>query len=207
MIETVQPNKNEIGMDENDDSINEDYYCLSMKLWIIYLVVCVCTIVTFSVIALIGNASWWNGSFWGDEWYENDYCEYVNVDGFLRQKSNTISNLPFVLVGEFLIFLYMNDTQKNKDKKELAKVNQVIITYTDPKVLGNNCDGPFCTGCTIKQYPIWTLIYGIKLIYLGIASCLFHGSMKSLGQRLDVAAIYANVFLNIGYSCMYLNIW
>ena len=160
-------------------------------MWIIYLVVSVCTIVTFSVIALIGNASWWNGSFWGDEWSENDYCEYVNVDGFLRQKSNTISNLPFVLVGEFLIFLYMNDTQKNKDKREFAKVNRVVITYTDPKVIDKNCDDTFCT---IKQYPIWTLIYGIKLIYLGTASCLFHGSMKSLGQRLDVAAIYANVF-------------
>ena len=146
---------------------------LPLRLWIGWTCVSILSIIIFIIFGYVGKASWWDESLWGNV-YENNYCEYVNLNGFFRQRANTISNLPFIIVGEFLLTLYIKD----KKQWEIQEHN-------------NNNNNNDNTTAMIYRYPIWTLIYGIILIYLGIGSILFHGSFLSLGQRLDVSAIYA----------------
>ena len=192
---------------------------LPLRLWLYWTSLSFITILIFIVISVTGESHWWSSSFFGYQ-YENNYCEDVETDNFLRQKANTISNLPFILIGELLIFIYINDKRvlNNTDEMDINDSinNTNIATDTNIEIVttknndgferekettnydANNIDSDndecTMTKCTIKQYPIWTLLYGVKLIYLGIASYLFHASMKSLGQRLDVAAIYSMVF-------------
>eukprot|EP01083_Nonionella_stella_P026666 73469_1 len=38
---------------------------------------------------------------------------------------------------------------------------------------------------------VWSLLYGLSMIYVGIGSFFYHASLKHLAQITDVAAIYA----------------
>ena len=43
----------------------------------------------------------------------------------------------------------------------------------------------------ITEYPIWSLLYGLSVMWVGISSFLFHASLRWISQKMDVGAIYA----------------
>eukprot|EP01083_Nonionella_stella_P241548 843432_1 len=118
------------------------------------------TIVGFIIIIQYGQASWWDLSWFGSN-KRGMYCERVHSDDFLKENSNSKSNIFFVLIGEIILFFYFYDSA-------------IFKSYR-----------------TNSQYPVWSLLYGLSMIYVGIGSFFYHASLKHLAQITDVAAIYA----------------
>lgn len=100
-------------------------------------------------------------------------CEVVRNQLF-RQRWNTISNIPFLFVGEIVLFTYFWD--KSAKSCMLASSN------------------------LLHRYPIWCLLYGIVVCMMGVTSFWFHASLTDPGHDFDVASIlnillYFHVFL------------
>ena len=121
------------------------------------------TIICLIFVVQIGQESWWDFGWLGHN-KDGMYCERVRSHDFLKERSNSISNILFVLIGEIVLFFSWYDISIGKHP-----VRQNLI----------------------MKCPIWSVFYGLSLIYLGIGSFMYHASLKHVAQILDVAAIYA----------------
>jgi predicted membrane channel-forming protein YqfA (hemolysin III family) len=91
------------------------------------------------------------------------YAERVYINDVFRTRSNTWSNLTYVVVGLYAIAIGWND------RRRLFPLGAGYLVQT----------------------PVMSLAFGLACCYLGAGSGLFHASLTRFGQQLDVAAMYA----------------
>eukprot|EP01083_Nonionella_stella_P026667 73471_1 len=136
-----------------------------------------------TIVGFIIIIQYGQASWWDLSWFGSNkrgmYCERVHSDDILKENSNSKSNIFFVLIGEIILFFYFYDSA-------------IFKSYR-----------------TNSQYPVWSLLYGLSMIYVGIGSFFYHASLKHLAQITDVAAIYAvliyfHVFLCYKFIVCYL---
>ncbi len=102
------------------------------------------------------------------------YAERVYVNEVVRTRSNTWSNLAYVLLGFYVLAIGWHDLRRSP-----------------PSGAGY-----------LAQTPAFSFTFGLASCYLGLGSGLFHASLTRFGQQLDVAAMYAPLLtliaLNVG---------
>ncbi|MDG1206058.1 MAG: hypothetical protein P8N51_11880 [Pseudomonadales bacterium] len=105
----------------------------------------------------------WNNWRPAAEFINPEYGERIYADSVFRTRMNTWSNLSYILFGFYAIALGINDWKKglSLERGYLAHV------------------------------PIQSVLFGIALIYSGLASGFFHASLTHYGQQCDVGAMYA----------------
>lgn len=100
-----------------------------------------------------------------------EFCEFNNLGNSIVQTANTWSNLGFLLVGMFLIFLGIKDTAvKHEERANL-----------------------------LLKYPMFSILMGASIVYLFIGSFFYHASVTYFFQMLDQTGMYAIVFSFMGY--------
>ena len=114
----------------------------------------------------------WEGWRESSELRRPAYAERVYLSEAFRTRSNTWSNLAYVLVGLYGIAIGWHDL-KNQS----------------PSGAGS-----------LRQTPALSFMFGVACCYLGVGSGLFHASLTRLGQQLDVAAMYAPLLSLIAVS-------
>ena len=130
------------------------------------------------VLLLIGVSRYYQGRGVWSGWAESAelrhpaYAERVYVDDVLRTRSDTWSNLAYVLVGFYVLALGWHDLRRQPP----ANAGYVIRT------------------------PAMSILFGLACCYLGFGSGLFHASLTRLGQQLDVAAMYSPLVVAIAIN-------
>jgi predicted membrane channel-forming protein YqfA (hemolysin III family) len=114
----------------------------------------------------------WSGWAESAELRRPAYAERVCVDDLFRTRSDTWSNLAYVLVGFYALALGWNDRRRK---------------------------GPANAGYLIHT-PTMSILFGLACCYLGFGSGLFHASLTRWGQQLDVAAMYAPLVVFIAIN-------
>lgn len=100
------------------------------------------------------------------------YAERVYVNEVFRTRSNTWSNLAYVLVGLYTIAMSWHD---------LRRACPDGASY-------------------LVRTPALSLSFGLACCYLGVGSGLFHASLTRFAQQLDVAAMYAPLLVLIAVN-------
>jgi hypothetical protein len=130
------------------------------------------------VLPLIGVSHYYQGRDLWNGWAESTelrhpaYAERVYLDDVLRTRSDTWSNLAYVLVGFYALALGWHDSRRQPP----AKAGYVIRT------------------------PGMSILFGLACCYLGFGSGLFHASLTRWGQQLDVAAMYSPLVVAIAIN-------
>ncbi len=101
------------------------------------------------------------------------FCEANQMDSFIRQPSNTWSNLAFLLVGLFTLTLGIQDLKYSKRKES----DNFLV-----------------------RYPIFSIMFGLSAIYLFIGSFFYHASLTSFFQKMDQAGMYSLVVMVITFN-------
>jgi hypothetical protein len=113
----------------------------------------------------------------------SNYSERIQSSDLFRTRSNTWSNLAYVLVGLYCFAYGWNDLHRPIQKGR----NYLIDT------------------------PAMSFLLGAACIYLGIGSGLFHASLTRWAQQLDVGSMYAPLLaciaINIGRYVPFLPNW
>lgn len=133
------------------------------------------------IVALLAwiSESYQNQNVWSDwvashDLSNSNYSERIHPTDLFRTRSNTWSNLAYVLVGLYGIAFGWNDLRSTPPRGR----NYLIDT------------------------PAMSFLFGVACIYLGISSGLFHASLTRWGQQLDVGSMYAPLLaciaINIG---------
>ena len=146
-----------------------------------------CLIVFIALLAWISE-SYQGQNIWKDwvpshDLTNSNYSERIQSSDLFRTRSNTWSNLAYVLVGLYCFAYAWNDLQSSNNKGR----NYLIDT------------------------PAMSFLFGTACIYLGIGSGLFHASLTRWGQQLDVGSMYAPLLaciaINIGRYVPFLPNW
>jgi hypothetical protein len=114
----------------------------------------------------------WNGWAESLELRHPAYAERVHLDEVLRTRSDTWSNLAYVLVGFYALALGWYDLRRQ------ASANAGYVTRT----------------------PAMSILLGAACCFLGFGSGLFHASLTRRGQQLDVAAMYSPLVVFIAIN-------
>ena len=100
------------------------------------------------------------------------FCEHNSLDSSLVQTSNTWSNLGFLVLGLFILFMGIKDFKLKKENH----VNLLI------------------------KYPIFSIIMGISIIYLFVGSFFYHASVTYFFQMIDQTGMYAILLSFMSYN-------
>ena len=169
------------------------------------LIICwiILTLIIFLIMLLFdiyGNGSWWEDmDFLGNNRLIADYgwCEKNVWKNFWRQRANTWSNLGIIVPGYFFVFIYVfiklnygrrgNIDININDSDCVNNVNNVIRKHTISLMI---------------NYPIWVLMYGLSLMYVGLTSGSYHATYKTYPQRMDLTAIYSIMLYFVFYEIL-----
>lgn len=169
---TFLTQKSQMIASENSRYIPVLYYFIPMIL---------VTVVITIVLSAIGKAEWWKHKAFGYSEGGSEYCETKEFDQYLIEDANALSNLGFIFLGEFICSIFFADVFHGNNNANKLQQNEHNV---------------------IIQYPVWTLIYGMTMIYVGVASYLFHGALTWNTHTLDVASIYAAFLFFYGIVIM-----
>jgi len=100
-----------------------------------------------------------------------NYAERIYRESVFRTRSNTWSNLFFVLAGLYPLMLGIHDWRRKSGRQNHLTAN-----------------------------PAMSILFGLACCYLGFGSGLFHASLTRWGQRLDVAAMYSPLVVLIAHN-------
>jgi hypothetical protein len=89
------------------------------------------------------------------------FCEKTNLDNFIRQPINTLSNFIYWLTAVVII---------NRGWRDRTKKNRYNL---------------------ISANPFYSLTLGIIMLYIFCASVFFHASLIHTASELDFSAVYA----------------
>jgi len=137
-----------------------------------------------SLLAIIASLAWISESYQGQntwsDWVashdltNSNYSEKIHPSDLFRTRSNTWSNLAYVLVGLYCLAFGWKDRCNTHQRGR----NYLIDT------------------------PAMSFLFAAGCIYLGISSGIFHASLTRWGQQLDVGSMYtpllACIAINIG---------
>lgn len=102
------------------------------------------------------------------------FCELNRVDELIRQPANTWSNLGFVAVGLLVIAVGFADLKQGMARR---KSHNFLV-----------------------RYPIFSILFGLSAIYVGLGSLLYHASLTEFFQKHDQMGMYALVFVILAFS-------
>lgn len=114
----------------------------------------------------------WSGWAESVELQHPAYAERVHLDEVLRTRSDTWSNLAYVLVGFYALALGWHDHRRQAP----------------------------CNAGYVIHAPAMSIIFGFACCFLGFGSGLFHASLTRWGQQLDVAAMYSPLVVFIAIN-------
>jgi len=132
----------------------------------------VLTLLMVGVIRSYQGKDVWRGWAESVELRHPAYAERVYPDDVLRTRSDTWSNLAYVLAGCYVLALGWHDLRRRAP----ARAGYVVRT------------------------PAMSILFGVACCYLGFGSGLFHASLTRLGQQLDVAAMYSPLVVAIAIN-------
>ena len=132
----------------------------------------VLTLLVIGIVHSYQGKDVWQGWAESAELRHPAYAERVYVDDVLRTRSDTWSNLAYVLVGFYALALGWHDLRRQPP----ANAGYVIRT------------------------PALSILFGLACCFLGFGSGLFHASLTRLGQQLDVAAMYSPLVVAIAIN-------
>lgn len=118
-----------------------------------------------------------------DQWLQDEkmvveaYSEKIFPNALLRTKSNSLSNLFYVVVGLF----------------------SLCVGYQDQLLINSSQCKPESLGYVVRT-PALSYLFGLTTIHLGLSSFFFHASLTLFGRQLDVAAMYAPLMVFISMS-------
>ena len=102
--------------------------------------------------------------FWNHYYTEADmgtlFCEKTNMDHFIRQPLNTLSNFIYWLTGVIII---------NRGWKDRTKKNRYNL---------------------ISANPFYSISLGVIMLYIFCSSVFFHASLIHFAGELDYSAVY-----------------
>jgi hypothetical protein len=130
---------------------------LSKKLLVAPLAIFV--LITLATLALRFAPDSWSGWKPATCLPNNCFCE-VQRDGFIRQPSNTYSDLAYVLVGLLVLAIAQSDWTRGEHRNLMQ---------------------------TQRTYPI---LFGIAVIAIGVGSFFYHASLAFVGQWFDLMGMY-----------------
>lgn len=102
------------------------------------------------------------------------FCELNRVDELVRQPANTWSNLAFVAVGLVVMAIGFADLKQGMERRK------------SPNFL--------------VRYPIFSILYGLSAVYVGVGSLLYHASLTAFFQKHDQMGMYALIFMILAFS-------
>lgn len=132
--------------------------------------------IVFTILSFVfftvnkGKAIWANMEVAGGNAFH--FCEHNNLNDSLVQSSNTWSNLGFLIVSLLILFYGIKDFKSNKN-------NQSNL---------------------LLQYPIFSLIIGLSILYLFIGSFFYHASVTFIFQKMDQTGMYAILLSFMAYN-------
>jgi hypothetical protein len=146
-----------------------------LPLWVhafAWVATVVLTLLVVGIVRGYQGKDVWQGWAESAELRHPAYAERVYVDDVLRTRSDTWSNLAYVLVGFYVLALGWHDLRRQPP----AEAGYVVRT------------------------PAMSFLFGLACCYLGFGSGLFHASLTRLGQHLDVAAMYSPLVVAIAIN-------
>lgn len=100
------------------------------------------------------------------------YQERIYENSIFRTRTNTWSNYAYIMVGAYILGL----------------------AWTD-------CRGPRREGAGyLVRQPIFSVLFGLGCIHLGIGSALLHASLTRFGQQFDVGSMYTAMLVLIAMN-------
>ena len=114
----------------------------------------------------------WTGWIESRELRQPSYAERIYAEHLFRTRSNTWSNLAFVVVGFYALALGCRDLRRP--------------------------DGP--DDGYVLATPALSLLFGAACCFLGFGSGFYHASLTRWGQQLDVASMYPPLLVCIAMS-------
>lgn len=121
----------------------------------------------FIFLFLVAFLMWRDVNVWEGfkvgQLHKHPYAERVHEVSVFRTRANTWSNLSYVLVGLYAIFLGLRDRSRGWKDEDGYLVNT----------------------------PAMSILFGLACCYLGFGSALFHASLTKIGQQVDVAGMYS----------------
>lgn len=97
------------------------------------------------------------------------YTERIFESSIFRTRANTWSNYAMVIVGVYVLAFAWHDWKRKMHDQSPSQA----------------------TGGYLVNNPLFSLLFGVGCIYLGLASGFFHASLTRWGQQLDVASMYS----------------
>jgi hypothetical protein len=101
------------------------------------------------------------------------FCETNRMDAFIRQPSNTWSNLGYLLVAVLVLTLAVHDLRL----PHRQEADNFIV-----------------------RYPVFTVLFGMSCLLLFMGSFLYHASLTAVFQQMDQVAMYSLVLLVIAIN-------
>jgi len=126
---------------------------------LIFFIVSIGLVATFELLRF---ANLWAGM----PYASNNALEFCEINRFCEavvQPANTWSNLGFLFVGLFCLFVGINDL-----KTRSPEIPNLMV-----------------------RYPIFSILIGASCIYLFFGSFLYHASLTQTFQMLDITGMYA----------------
>jgi hypothetical protein len=101
------------------------------------------------------------------------FCETDRMDQLIRQPANTWSNLAYFLVGLFALTLGVQDF-KQSGRKESDNF--------------------------LVRYPIFSIMFGLSVVYVFFGSFLYHASLTSYFQKIDQTGLYSTIIIVLVFN-------
>lgn len=122
--------------------------------------------------SIFGNRHQWTGQNENSHsgLSQIEYCETKHWGEFIVERSNTFSSLAFVLFGELICVIYARDLYHSYSETQHNKPINAL-----------------------HAFPIWSLLYGMTMIFVGTGSFLFHASLTHKMHAFDVIGIYVMI--------------
>jgi len=134
---------------------------------IIFFVVSISLVVAYELLRFV--------NLWaGMPYAGNNALEFCEINRFCEavvQPANTWSNLGFLFVGLFCLFVGINDV-----KTRSPEIPNLVV-----------------------RYPVFSILIGASCIYLFLGSFLYHASLTHTFQMLDITGMYAVALSFLAY--------
>ncbi len=104
----------------------------------------------------------------------NRYCEQARPDHFMSEHANSVSNIGFFAVG--LVMWACGAADAVRERSAV------------PVISRNAAESRRRNHLTV--FPVFSFLFGMSAIMLGLFSFAYHAHSSTLTQQLDVGGIY-----------------